>query len=147
MSDGRTYSIMHDVEIVATCERVFAAISDPVELEQWWPLRCSGVAARGEVYNLFFSDQYDWLGEVSHFKQGREFRIRMTRTEVHWRGTSFGFEILELPNGKVLLQFSHDGWTETNVSYRMTSYCWALLLKGLKDFIEKGVVVPFENRA
>ena len=147
MSASTTYSILHDVEIDATCDRVFEAISEPSELEKWWPLRCSGSAALGEVYNLCLSDQYDWLGKVSHFNPGKEFRIRMTKTEVHWRGTSFGFEILELPNGKVLLQFSHDGWTETNVSYRMTSYCWALLLKGLKDYIEKGVVLPFEDRA
>jgi hypothetical protein len=70
----------------------------------------------------------------------------MTKSDPDWDTTSFGFDLQE-EDDKVLVQFWHTGWPDCNAHFKTASYCWAILLKGLKDYLEKGDIVPFENRA
>jgi hypothetical protein len=74
------------------------------------------------------------------------FYVQMTRTDPDWERTSIGFDLLEETNG-VRLSFSHAGWRECNSNFRVASFCWAMLLKGLKDYMEKGIILPFEERS
>jgi len=60
--------------------------------------------------------------------------------------TSFGFDF-ENGGKNVRLKFWHKGWPECNAHYRYSSFCWAILLKGLKDYVENDVVIPFEERS
>jgi len=69
----------------------------------------------------------------------------MTKSDLDWDTTTFGFTLSE-ENGKVNLSFTHLNWAERNSHFRITSFCWAMLLKGLKDYLEKGIILPFEER-
>ena len=69
----------------------------------------------------------------------------MTKSDPNWEPTSFGFDLKEIEDG-VLVKFWHKDWPECNDHYKHSSFCWALLLKGLKDYLEKGVIIPFEER-
>ena len=99
----------------------------------------------GEEYNFFFSNDYDWYGEVSEMIMDQSFVIKMTQCELNWLPTSFGFNLSEGAHD-VILQFFHSGWKQVNHEYRKTSYCWALLLHGLKRYVEVGEIIPFEER-
>lgn len=70
----------------------------------------------------------------------------MTKSDDDWNSTSFGFDLSPLDKA-VQVNFWHKGWQEQNEHYKITSYCWAILLKGLKDYVEYGIIVPFEKRA
>lgn len=70
----------------------------------------------------------------------------MTQSDLDWDSTTFRFD-MEQDNGKVILRFSHLGWPECNSQFRIASFCWAMLLKGLKDYLEKGIILPFEERS
>ena len=138
------YNIYHDLLIKASKQSVFEAISSPEHLINWWPLKCTGTPTRGAEYNFYFGPQYDWYAEVS--KSGPDsFYLNMTRSDADWDSTSFGFDLRETVNG-VEVSFWHKGWPECNQHFKISSYCWAILLKGLKDYLEKGIIVPFEER-
>lgn len=144
MRSGHT--IYHDLVIKAPLERVFRAVSEPEELCSWWPLRCSGNPGLGKEFNFYFGEEYDWYGKVVTYLHNKAFHVKMTRSEPDWDPTTFGFDLQGREDG-VLLQFWHMGWSEVNAHYRTASFCWAMLLNGLKNYLEKGIVIPFALRS
>jgi len=145
VSDSIKYSIFHDLIIEAPIEKIFEAISNPNHLENWWPLKCTGKPVGGETYNFYFTPEYDWYGKVITSEKNRSFHIKMLKSDEDWNSTSFGFD-LEQSNAGVQVNFWHKGWPECNAHFRRSSFCWAILLNGLKNYVEKGVIVPFEQR-
>ena len=141
-----TNEIKHALIIKASSQKVFNAITNPVLLNNWWTLRCEGKPKIKEQYRFYFTPEYDWKGIVTRVIDNRMFEIKMTESNIDWNPTSFGF-YLEKDNNGTLLCFYHKNWASRNYHFQHTSYCWALLLKGLKDYVEKGIIVPFEKRA
>lgn len=144
--DTKSFSIYHDLTINASLEMVFRAVSDPEHLVDWWPLTCSGNPSVGSSYNFYFGPEFNWFGEVVKYSENEAFHIKMTDSDEDWNPTSFGFDISE-ENETTKIRFWHIGWPECNAHYRRSSFCWALLLQGLKDYVEKGVIIPFEERS
>lgn len=140
-----SFSIYHNLFIIASAKEVFDAISIPEHLNNWWSLKSSGEPKVGAVYNLNFTDQYNWFGQVSECKLNESFFVKMTDADADWNPTTFGFALEEKENG-IYLRFSHTGWQENNDHLKHSSFCWAMLLHGLKNYVEKGIVVPFEER-
>lgn len=144
--EKNTYTIYHDFEIKAPIDQVFQHITQPEHLIHWWPLKCSGKPELNQEYNFYFAAEYNWYGKVIKISHPDTFYIKMTKSDKDWNTTSFGFDLTET-NGAVQVAFSHGGWQGSNKEFRNTSFCWALLLNGLKDYTEKGSIVPFEERA
>ena len=139
------YDILHDVYIHATKEEIYRAVCLPKHLNNWWTKECTGLNKIGSEYNLHFSPEYDWKALVTNDKMGNQFELTMTKCSENWEGTKFGF-IIEEQEDKCMLSFYHTEWSVNNHEYRNSSYCWALLLKGLKDYVENGTVIPFQMR-
>jgi len=137
--------ILFDLYINASKQDVFDAFSLPEHLNNWWTLKSSGKPELGAVYNLNFTDEYNWYAEVSQVKQNKSFFLKMTRSSEDWHPTKFGIELEENDNG-ALLKFSHTGWQNNNHEFRNSSFCWAMLLNALKNYIEKGTIIPFNER-
>jgi len=138
--------ILHDLWIASTPSQVFGALSTPALLEKWWPLRCTGEQRVGGRYNFIFEEPYDWWGEVVTYETDKSFYIKMTQSDVDWDPTTFGFDLY--PQGdKVWVQFAHRDWQTKERHFRHSSYCWAVLLHGLKRYVEEGHVIPFEGRS
>jgi len=131
--------------IKAPIEKVFQAVSTPKQLINWWPLKCKGTPEIGGEYNFYFAPEYDWIGEVSKLDPNNNFYIKMTKSDADWNETTFGFD-LKKDNNHTQLSISHLGWTKCNSEYKSSSFCWAMLLKGLKDYLEKGIIITFEER-
>ncbi|MEZ4857998.1 MAG: SRPBCC domain-containing protein [Flavobacteriaceae bacterium] len=140
------FTIYHNLIIHAPIERVFESISEPNHLVHWWPQRCIGFPALGETYNFYFTPDYDWYGEVTKIEKNTTFFIKMTQADADWNPTTFGFD-LEEENNITFVKFSHSNWPYCNDHFKIASYCWAVLLKGLKEYLEEGKVIPFEKRA
>ena len=138
--------IYHDIRIKATRSDVYEAITSPRHLVNWWPLQCSGSPEEGKDYNFFFGVAYNWWGRVARCQEGVCFYIRMTDADDDWNPTTFGFDLREEGDG-VWVEFWHRNWPELNHHFRRSSCCWAILLQGLKTYIEEGIVIPFEERA
>lgn len=142
---NNSFSIYHNLLIKAPAEKVFDAVTLPGHLNNWWPLKSSGVPELGSAYNFNFTDQYDWYGKVSEVTKNQSFFIKMTESGDDWKPTTFGFVLEQKENG-TYLRFSHTGWPEDNDHLKHSSFCWAMLLNGLKNYVEKGIVIPFEER-
>lgn len=69
----------------------------------------------------------------------------MTKSDKDWNPTTFGFD-LESSDKGTMVNFSHINWPEQNHHFKHSSFCWAILLNGLKNYLEKGVIIPFEER-
>ncbi|WP_281542762.1 SRPBCC family protein [Maribacter aestuarii] len=140
-----SFSIYHNLTILSAPQKVFEAITHPEHLNHWWTKKCSGIPREGEIYNFFFTAEYDWYSEVVKCKTNEQFYISMTESDADWDSTTFGFDLKAISDG-TQLNFSHRGWPQCNEHFKRSSYCWAILLLGLKSYVEKGIIVPFEER-
>jgi len=137
--------ILQDFPIRAEPARVFAAISTPRGLDEWWTLTSSGEAREGATYDLGFGPSYQWRAVVTACEPGTRFELRLTDADPDWTGSVVGFA-LEPFEGGTLLRFSHRGWPAPNEHYRTSSHCWALYLRVLRRHLEHGERVPYEKR-
>lgn len=140
-----SYCIYHSFQIKVSPEKVFMGVSQPEHLNNWWTLESSGVPKLGSEYNLNFTDQYNWYCEVSQLKENESIHFKMTKSDKDWDPTTFGFD-LEVKEEATFVRFSHINWLEQNDHFKHSSFCWALLLNGLKNYLERGIIIPFEER-
>jgi uncharacterized protein YndB with AHSA1/START domain len=139
------HSIYHDFIINSSKEKVFNAFTTPNHLNNWWTLKSSGKPFLDEVYNLNFTHEYNWFAKVTEVELNQKFYLSMTISSDDWQSTTFGIALENHQNG-TLVKFTHKGWKTINDEFRNTSFCWAILLNDLKNYLEKGTVIPFEER-
>ncbi|MBK8506739.1 MAG: SRPBCC domain-containing protein [Saprospiraceae bacterium] len=138
--------IQIELPIRTTVDQLFKAVSDPGELEKWWPLKCAGVPKMGASYNFYFGEEYDWYAEVIKLIPNQIISFKMTRSDADWDPTTLQFSITE-EKDQVWILLGHSDWPENNRHFRHSAYCWADLLKGLKDLLEKGLITNFCDRS
>lgn len=137
--------ILHDLVIKASPAKVFAAISEPEQVDKWWSLECSGRPEVGAEYRMFFGEPWDWRARVSRFERDGAFEWELITAMDDWIGTRVGFELSAIEGG-TKVRFNHTNWKETSEHYRISSYCWAQLLHLLKRWVEAGEVMPHAER-
>lgn len=140
------YDILHDLTIKAPASKIFAAISEPEHLNNWWTKKCKGQAKLSEEYRLYFTAEYDWYARVSICEPNRHFELQMTKSDEDWNPTRFGF-VLEETSAGIRVSHYHKGWLSQNHHYRRSNYSWAQLLRLLKNYVETGEVVEYMHRA
>jgi uncharacterized protein YndB with AHSA1/START domain len=137
--------IVHHFPIQAPSRKVFDAVSTPSGLDSWWTKRCVGRPAEGAEYELWFGPQYDWRAVVRKCTPPTEFIFEMIRADDDWRGTALRFQLRE-ENGVTHVRFEHLGWPQANEHFRTSNFCWAMYLRLLKRYVERGEVVPYDAR-
>ncbi|HEY9515904.1 MAG TPA: SRPBCC domain-containing protein [Gemmatimonadaceae bacterium] len=139
-------NILHNLVVCAPADRVFAAISTPGGLNQWWTLTSDGEPVQGATFALGFGPGYDWRARVSRIDPARCFELELVEAMPDWLGTRVSFELDEASQGQTQLRFAHLGWAEASEHYRTSSFCWAMYLRLLRRAVEHGEVVPYEER-
>lgn len=138
-------NIYHDLWIKASIDQVFEAVSVPKHIDAWWTNQCEGIPKIGSSYSFYFSDQFDWLAEIKDVKKNKHISWTMTKSDKDWDGTSIGFDLTE-DDSQVHVQFTHTDWRDINTHFRRTNYCWAMYLRLLKRYVEKGEVIDYDQR-
>jgi hypothetical protein len=100
---------------------------------------------RRATYELWFGPDYDWRAVVSRCVPNSEFELELVSAHRDWQGTRVGF-VLQGKPAETQVRFHHLGWPEANEHYRVSSYCWAMYLRLLKRYVERGEVVQYEDR-
>jgi len=134
--------IYQDFLIHAPVSKAFHGVSTPEGLDTWWTQRSS---TSGGEFELIFGPSHHWRAKVSRSVPDREFELELTRADNDWIGTKVGFVLTET-NGDTQVRFHHTGWPQSNDHYRISCYCWAMYLRLLKRNVERGEVVPYEQR-
>ena len=137
--------ILHNVYIYASIKQVFQSISTGEEIAKWWAKRSTGVAIKGNIFNLYFTDEYDWNAELIEVTENLKCEWKMIKADDDWLNTQFGFQLSER-QGVTVVEFHHTGWLKTNEHFKRTSYCWAMYLQLLKTYVETGEITLFEDR-
>lgn len=137
--------ILQDFPIKADAARIFAAVSTPEGLNQWWTASCTGRAELGEQFELGFGPEYQWSAVVSRCEPGTLFELTLTRADADWEGSRVGF-LLAPTGASTQLRFSHEGWPMANEHYRVSAHCWALYLRLLRRYVECGEIVAYPDR-
>jgi len=137
--------IFLDFPIKARAREVFEAVSTPAGLSAWWTLTSTGKPEQDAEYVLGFGPGYDWRARVSRCVPVEEFEIELTSADQDWQGTRLGVELDE-KDGTTQVKFHHTGWPESNEHYRVSCYCWSMYLRLLKRYVERGEVVPYDDR-
>jgi uncharacterized protein YndB with AHSA1/START domain len=140
------HDIYHQFIVKAPAANVFNAFSTAQGLNSWWTLESAGMPAMGGQYRFYFSSEYDWKAQVISFKDGKELTWQMTKASADWVLTEVGF-ILEKKKEGTAVHFFHRNWKEVNEHFAITNFCWGQLLNGLKNYVEKGIIVPFDDRS
>lgn len=137
--------IVFQFPIKASARQVFQAISTPVGLDAWWTRRATGVPALDAVYELWFGSEYDWRAVVTRCEPDEEFEWEITVAAEDWPGTRVGFTLTQQA-GVTTVLFRHAGWLAANAHFQVAAYCWAMYLRLLKRYIERGEVVAYDER-
>ncbi len=137
--------IVHCFAICSPARKVFAAVSTPAGLDNWWTKRCVGRPVEGAEYELGFGPQYDWRALVRTYAPDVKFALEMTDADNDWRGTRLLFHVRE-EGDTTHIRFEHLGWQQANEHFCVSNYCWAMYLRLLKRYVERGEVVPYEAR-
>ncbi len=139
------FSIHHRLIINAKAEQIFEALTLPKGLNNWWTLEAKGSPILNSTYRFYFGPLYDWQARVIEVTGDKSLTWKMISAMDDWMNTEVGFEIRPEEEGS-LVHFFHTGWRSESEHFGITNYCWAQLLRGLKDYVETGKIVPFESR-
>lgn len=137
--------ILQDFPIKAGAGEVFEAVSTAEGLNRWWTETCSGHAEVGAGFDLGFGPDYQWTAKVSQCRPWAVFELTLTRADADWAGTTVGFE-LSPTSGGTRVRFYHQGWPTENDHYRVSCHCWALYLRLLRRYLERGETVRYADR-
>ena len=137
--------IFHNLQIKSSPSKVFENISSAAGLDRWWTKNSVAKPETGGQYLLDFGPEYRWKAVVSRFLNDQIFELQFTEADADWIGTKVGFSLAP-KDGKTDLHFYHTGWPQANEHFKISSYCWAMYLRILKRFTEKGEQVPYEKR-
>jgi uncharacterized protein YndB with AHSA1/START domain len=137
--------IYHDFIVVAKKASVFAAISTPRGLDEWWTKTSSGDPHVGAEYELGFGEGVDWRARVTQVVPNQTFELQLTNADPDWQDSRIRFELMDGASATAV-RFRHVGWQECSEHYRVSCYCWAMYLRVLRRYVEHGERVPYEKR-
>jgi len=137
--------ILHRFHVAAPAAEVFEAIATREGLNAWWTLDAQGRAVPDTSWRFFFSKDFDWKGRTVSVSPGKLIEWVFTDAEPDWTGTKLRIELKPVSGG-TSVEFSHTDWNEASDHYRTSSFCWALYLRLLKRYVERGEVVPYAER-
>ncbi|MEO5817070.1 MAG: SRPBCC domain-containing protein [Gemmatimonadaceae bacterium] len=138
--------IIHEFPIAAPLARVYAAVSTPAGLDQWWTLRSDGVPGFNALYSLDFGPGYEWRAHVRECEKDQCFELELVEAMPDWIGTRVRFELTAIDDEHTQVLFRHIGWPALSEHFAVSSFCWAMYLRIMRRALEFGEVVPFDAR-
>ncbi|MBK7905219.1 MAG: SRPBCC domain-containing protein [Gemmatimonadetes bacterium] len=139
--------ILFDFPVAATPDKVFEAVATPDGLPRWWTRTpADGDPAVGAVWGFDFGPKFQWQGVVRRFEPGQVVEWELTKADPDWRGTRVRVELEAQPGGLTWVRFAHEGWADAGEHYRISAYCWAMYLRLLKHWVQRGETVPYDRR-
>jgi uncharacterized protein YndB with AHSA1/START domain len=136
--------ILHRIQIDASPDKVFEALSTQAGLGGWWTLDTAAAPNVGAVLQFRFSDRGFNKMEVLELSKGSRVRWKCVDGAAEWIGTEVTFD-LRPSNDRTVVLFAHRGWKEQIEFMHYCSTKWATYMLSLKHSCETGKGMPFPN--
>lgn len=137
-------SILHRLIIKTNQDKVYAALTTQDGLAGWWTPDTS-FDPSGKTIRFAFGPSYFKLMKVVEQQPATFVKWQCLQGHEEWIGAAISFELQPHEKGTVLI-FCHDGWEEQSQVFSMCNYDWAIFLRSLKYFCERGKGFPYPNQ-
>jgi uncharacterized protein YndB with AHSA1/START domain len=138
--------ILHKIDIDATPDKVYSAVSSNQGLKSWWTTDVVGDSKKGSILNFeFYSHSFTfemYVDELIPDKTVRWTCIGGVAAD-EWKDTKLLWEIVPKDGNQTTLKFSHTGWPSTGDYYSRCNTTWGHLMFMVKDYAERGTVNPY----
>lgn len=140
-----TKEIWHQIRIKASEAAVFAALTDPKKLAQWWIPDTRGESKVGGTLEFWLGDNCQPM-EVATLEPNKLVRWLAPKMGMDdWTGTEVKFRIYS-KSDHTYIDFRHSGLRPDVELIPYYSMSWAVFLLSLKELLEKGKGFPFPNQ-
>ncbi|GAC1394001.1 MAG: hypothetical protein NVSMB47_02310 [Polyangiales bacterium] len=130
--------ILHKMEIRASRQDVFQALSTQQGLASWWTRTTKAEPRVGSVAEFQFGGgKFVSKRQVVALDPGARVAWKCIEGASEWVGTEITFELAE-KDGETTVRFRHRGWSEASDFLAHCSYRWAYFLRSLKLYLQEG---------
>ena len=129
-------SIKHLLNINASKEKVFKAISTINDLAQWWTNQTTGSTDIGGIIQFRFGDVGSDMKVISS-EPNKSVIWECVAGFPDWVGTKVTFT-LDGNGNKTKLQFEHSDWKEDNEFFAGCSFSWGRYMESLRQLCQTG---------
>ena len=133
-------SIVKELTIEASPERVFNALTQQDKMACWWTDDLSATPEVGSLSEFRFSrGTFVIQFEVAELDKDKKvyWITRQGPSTGHWVGTTVTWQLTPVHNGTDLV-FNHDEFAQADRRYEITRSWWEHFLTSLKSYLETG---------
>jgi len=136
-------SILHQITIQASSDRVFDLLATADGLRCWWTGDTVAEPVEGSIAEFGFNDrQTVFRMRVDELVPGRRVKWSCLGDNDEWEGTELEWQLTPLDGGRVELRFAHRDWRSLAGAYAVCNTTWGALLYRLKDCAEGAASGP-----
>ncbi len=142
-------TIHHVLDIDASPDSVWSAITERDQLAGWWSTKVSATRPIvGERIAFTFADDFNPVMEIVALEEGRQLEWRCVAGHQPWDNGTFRFEIVDLDDGRTKLRFWQDYAVElSDDAYGVYNFNWGYYLESLRLLCTIGAGKPFTPSA
>jgi len=127
----------HAIEIEATPNKVFDALTLQEGLRGWWTADSIAEPSEGTVAKFGFNNRaVVFYMNVDELKPGKSVKWTCTGEPDEWKETKISWEIRENEDGNSFVRFKHSVWKQLTDFCAQCNSSWGALMHRLKDFTE-----------
>jgi uncharacterized protein YndB with AHSA1/START domain len=133
----------HQIQIDASPEKVYEAISTRKGLQGWWTGDSVAEPHVGSVAEFGFYDrQVLFRMRIDELQPGKRVVWTCIGDYDEWKDTRLTWEISQ-KEGASILNFVHGNWRSTTSFFASCNSTWGMLMYRLKDYVEGNNPGPY----
>ena len=143
-------TIHHVVDIEASGERIWAALTEQTGLAAWWSTQVDAPApgTPGSRIAFTFAGDFNPVMEITTVAEPTALEWRCVEGHHNWDDNTFRFELVPLADGRTRLRFTQDYAVElSDDDYGVYNFNWGFYLESLRLLCTTGSGKPFQPTA
>jgi uncharacterized protein YndB with AHSA1/START domain len=138
-------TIIHVVDIHASPEALYNAVSTGDGLAGWWSAEVTAPEQVGGIVDFTFESGFNPRMEITALDSPVLVSWRCVDGHDPWLNSTFSFSIAPLADAHSRLVFTQGyGAPISDVEFGIYNYNWAYYLHSLKQLVETGVGFPYQ---
>jgi uncharacterized protein YndB with AHSA1/START domain len=137
-------ALVHQVNIKATPDSVYKAISTQEGLSSFWTDDTKAESKVGSVASFGFGGPSQRM-RVDELAPGKRVKWTGLPDFPNWENTTVTWDIKPADNGQTSVTFGHRDWPASVTAHDLGSinYTWGMIVDRLRQYAETGKPVPY----